>query len=389
MSTDIMLSQVRRSFSRGRHARGDVLRGLDLEVRAGEYLTLVGASGAGKTTLLRLIAGLDRPDSGDVCFNRASVLGVPPVDRGVALVFQGEALHPHLTARANMALPLRVRRVGRAEIAARIDEAAAALGIQGVLGRTPGRMSGGERRRVALARALVQRPSVLLLDEPLASVDEARRRAGWDELRAVHRRLGCTVVHVTHDDQEAMALGDRIAVLGGGVVQQVGTPTQVWERPANRFVARALGRPVMNMVEGRVEGRVDRREGRAWFVAAAGGRLAISDAWAGSLPDGAPVGLGFRAGAIDVAGPVEAGGAEPALHGVVLDVARLGDRVEVRARLGDAATSPDNAEPAGPEVILHLGRGEETPAIGQPIRFRVRMDGACLFEPGEFGARLG
>ncbi|MCA9288928.1 MAG: ABC transporter ATP-binding protein, partial [Phycisphaerales bacterium] len=167
MATGIVLSGVRRSFSRGRHARGDggVLQGLDLEVRPGEYLALVGASGAGKTTLLRLIAGLDRPDAGDICFGERSVAGVAPVDRGVALVFQGEALHPHLSARANMALPLRVRKVERGEIAARIDEASAALGIGGVLGRKPGRMSGGERRRVALARALVQRPAVLLLDE--------------------------------------------------------------------------------------------------------------------------------------------------------------------------------------------------------------------------------
>lgn len=232
------------------YGRVTALDGVDLEVRAGELVTLVGPSGSGKSTILRLIAGLEEPDAGRVLVDGRDVSRVPPQRRAVAMVFQDYALYPHLTVRGNLLFGLRVRRVPRAEAERRARAAAERLGIADLLDRYPDQMSGGQRQRVALARALVREPSVYLLDEPMASLDAPLRFATRADLLALHRELGTTTIYVTHDQTEAMTLGDRVVVLDNGRVRQVGPPQEVYDRPADTFVARFVGSPPMNLVPG-------------------------------------------------------------------------------------------------------------------------------------------
>ncbi|TDC40089.1 ABC transporter ATP-binding protein [Micromonospora sp. 15K316] len=241
----IRLESLTRSYG-----RVVALDGVDLEVRAGELMTLVGPSGSGKSTILRLIAGLDRPERGRILVDGQDVSRVPPHRRSVAMVFQDYALYPHLTVLGNLLFGLRVRRVRRDEAERRARAAAERLGIADLLGRYPDQVSGGQRQRVALARALLREPTVYLLDEPMASLDAPLRFATRAELLALHRDLGTTTVHVTHDQAEAMTLGDRVAVLDRGRIRQLGPPQQVYDEPADTFVAGFLGGPPMNLVPG-------------------------------------------------------------------------------------------------------------------------------------------
>jgi ABC-type sugar transport system ATPase subunit len=229
------------------------LRELDLQVADGELLVLVGPSGCGKTTALRTVAGLVRPSAGEVRLAGRDVTGEPPGRRNVAMVFQSYALFPHLDVAANMGFGLRARRVPRAEAAARVERAAAAIGCEHLLARRPWELSGGERQRVALARALVREPDAFLLDEPLSNLDALLRVQMRAELRGLQQRLGATMVHVTHDQVEAMTIGDRLAVLDRGVLQQVGDADALYRRPANRFVARFIGSPAMNLLPGALD----------------------------------------------------------------------------------------------------------------------------------------
>jgi multiple sugar transport system ATP-binding protein len=235
------------------------LAGLDLDVADGEMLVLVGPSGCGKSTALRLLAGLDTPDGGTIAIDDRDVGQVPPQDRDVAMVFQGYALYPHLSARDNIAFPLKMRGVAAAERARRVDEAAALLGLGRLLDRRPGELSGGERQRVAMGRAIVRHPKVFLFDEPLSNLDAALRAELRVEIAALVRRLGVTSLYVTHDQVEAMTMGDRIAVLRGGELQQLGAPRAIYEDPANTFVAGFLGAPPINWIE--VERKGERLEG--------------------------------------------------------------------------------------------------------------------------------
>jgi ABC-type sugar transport system ATPase subunit len=223
---------------------------LDLDVRDGELLVLLGPSGCGKSTALRLVAGLEQPDRGSVRIGDRDVTGVDGRDRDVAMVFQSYALYPHLTVRRNIEFPLRARKVPEAERASLVAEAARQLGLDELLERKPRALSGGERQRVALARAIVRRPAVFLLDEPLSNLDAQLRTSTRAELVDLHRRLGTTFVHVTHDQVEAMTMATRIAVLDRGRLQQVGRPQEVYDRPANAFVARFVGTPPMNVIDG-------------------------------------------------------------------------------------------------------------------------------------------
>ncbi|MET7750357.1 ABC transporter ATP-binding protein [Micromonospora sp. NPDC005367] len=241
----IRLESLTRSYG-----RVVALDDVDLEVRAGEMITLVGPSGSGKSTILRLIAGLDRPDGGRILVDGQDVSQVPPHRRAVAMVFQDFALYPHLTVLGNLLFGLRVRRVRRDEAERRARSAAERLGIGDLLDRYPDQTSGGQRQRIALARALLREPTVYLLDEPLASLDAPLRFATRADLLALHRDLGTTTVHVTHDQAEAMTLGDRVAVLDRGRIRQVGPPQQVYDEPADAFVAGFLGSPPMNLVPG-------------------------------------------------------------------------------------------------------------------------------------------
>jgi multiple sugar transport system ATP-binding protein len=226
----------------------EVVRGVDLTIRDGELVTLIGPSGCGKSTLLAIIAGLERPTAGSVAFDGVDVTARSPRERDVALVFQSYALYPHMTVRKNLAFPLEIARLGRAEIAARVDETARLLGIEALLDRKPGALSGGQRQRVALGRALIRRPRVCLFDEPLSNLDAALRAQMRAELKALHARLRATFIYVTHDQAEAMTLSDRVVVLEAGAVQQIGPPREVYAHPANVFVASFLGSPRINLV---------------------------------------------------------------------------------------------------------------------------------------------
>jgi ABC-type sugar transport system ATPase subunit len=231
-----------------RYGEVEALRGLDLEAGEGELLVVLGPSGCGKTTLLRLVAGLELPTEGRVLLDGRDLTPLAPGRRNVAMVFQSHALFPHMTVRENVAFGLLVRDVGRHEAAERVAAAAAQAGCGGLLERRPHELSGGERQRVALARALVREPDVFLFDEPLSNLDAELRVQMRTELKELHRRVGRTTVHVTHDQVEALVLGDRIAVLREGRLEQAGTPDEIWQTPANRFVARFVGAPAMNMV---------------------------------------------------------------------------------------------------------------------------------------------
>lgn len=228
------------------------LDGLDLEVRPGEFLAIVGPSGSGKSTALRMVAGLDEPTAGIVEIGGADMDGLPPRARDIAMVFQAFALYPHLTVFRNLATPLELQRRPRAEIEHRVGEAAALLDIEFLLNRKPGLLSGGQRQRVALARAMVRNPSVFLFDEPLSNLDAQHRSALRAEIVAMHRRCGASTLYVTHDQNEAVTMADRIAVLRHGRLEQIGTPEDILNRPANVFVAGFFGSPAMNLVPGTV-----------------------------------------------------------------------------------------------------------------------------------------
>jgi multiple sugar transport system ATP-binding protein len=221
---------------------------VSLATTEGEYLVLLGPSGCGKTTLLRTIAGLEHQSEGDVLIGGEVVNGLPPRARGIAMVFQSYALYPHKTVRQNIAFPLRAARLDSAEQERRIAWATGLLGIEPLLGQRPRNLSGGERQRVALARALVREPSVFLLDEPLSNLDAKLRASARDDLREFHDRVGTTTVYVTHDQVEAMGMGDRIVVMLDGRVRQIGPPVEVYEHPADTFVATFLGSPPMNLI---------------------------------------------------------------------------------------------------------------------------------------------
>ena len=222
--------------------------GVDLATEEGEYLVLLGPSGCGKTTLLRTIAGLEQPTAGDVLIDGHLVTGLPPRARQVAMVFQSYALYPHKTVFANIAFPLRAAKMPREDRERKINWAAQLLGIERLLTRKPRQLSGGERQRVALARALVREPHVFLLDEPLSNLDAKLRASARDELKRFQQDVGRTTVYVTHDQAEAMGLGDRIAVLSAGKVRQVGPPLEIYDDPADTFVATFIGAPPMNLV---------------------------------------------------------------------------------------------------------------------------------------------
>lgn len=311
------------------------LQGVDLTVRPGEFLAVVGRGGSGKTTLLRLIAGLDHPTRGQVTLDGRPADRVPPHRRDVAMVFQSPALYPHLRVFDNLAFGLRWGRQGRSSVAAmldavfprlrrstgelcrRVEGVAEAVKVAHLLDRYPSQLSGGERQRVALGRALIRSPSLFLFDEPLANVDIPLRSQLRSEIKALHARLGVTVLYVTHDQTEAMSLGERVAVLHEGRVQQVGEPAALCAAPANRWVAELVGTPPMNLVDGRLEAP-------GVFVAAGGWRLEFPQAaWPRLACLGlGPICAGWPARAVILGVPGESGGerlAGPLLARVVLE----------------------------------------------------------------------
>ena len=264
---------------------------VNLEIKDKEFLVLVGPSGCGKTTCLRMIAGLEESSEGDIFIGDRRVNDVSPKDRDIAMVFQNYALYPHMSVYENMAFGLKLRKVPREEIARRVAEAADMLGIQMLLKRRPKELSGGQRQRVAVGRAIVREPAVFLMDEPLSNLDAKLRIQTRAELIKLHRRLGITTVYVTHDQVEAMTMGDRIVVMKDGLVQQCDTPLQIYRFPANKFVAGFIGSPPMNFVDATVES-----DGGSVYIKAAGFRTKVDDERAPKLRDfvGKEVSFGIR-----------------------------------------------------------------------------------------------
>ncbi len=245
----------------------DVIRGVSVDIADGEFCVLVGPSGSGKSTLLRLIAGLETPSKGQIFIGDRDVTSEPPKRRDIAMVFQSYALYPQLTVRDNMGFGLRLAGVDRAVVKSKVDSAAEMLGLTPLLDRFPRQLSGGQRQRVAMGRAIVREPSVFLFDEPLSNLDAALRVQVRGEIVELHQRLKTTAIYVTHDQVEAMSMGDRIVVLRDGRVEQTGTPHELYQRPTNRFVAGFIGSPSMNLLEG----YVDTKDGVLFFSSQTGG----------------------------------------------------------------------------------------------------------------------
>jgi multiple sugar transport system ATP-binding protein len=286
------MTEVRLERLTKRFGAAEVLKAVDLTIHSGEFFTIVGPSGCGKSTLLNLIAGLEDPSQGTIAFDGRPVQQLGPRERDVAMVFQSYALYPHMTVYENLAFPLRMKKRPTKEIDRKVRDTAEMLGLAAVLTRRPRELSGGQRQRVALGRAMVRHPRLFLLDEPLSNLDAQLRIEMRSELKRLHGALKATMIYVTHDQAEAMTLSDRIAVLHRGVVQQCGTPKEVYERPTNLFVAGFIGHPPMNLLPGTL--RSDPAP-TVWFGAGAG--LRISDATRDRLenvPEGGRVVLGLR-----------------------------------------------------------------------------------------------
>ncbi len=264
-----------------------VIRGVNIDIVDGEFVVLVGPSGCGKSTLLRMIAGLEEISEGTIAIGNREVNRLPPKDRDVAMVFQNYALYPHMTVYDNMAFSLKLRKADKTVTAERVNKAADILNLTPYLQRYPRQLSGGQRQRVAMGRAIVRDPQVFLFDEPLSNLDAKLRVQMRIEIKALHQRLKTTTVYVTHDQIEAMTMADRIVVMHDGIVEQIGTPLELYDHPANMFVAGFIGSPAMNFVEGTL-----RRDAASLFLEAKGSRLALPATAPGQ--DGQKVHFGIR-----------------------------------------------------------------------------------------------
>ena len=320
---------------------------VSLTVSAGEFLVLVGPSGCGKSTCLRMIAGLETASSGEIRIAGARVNEAPPKDRDIGMVFQSYALYPHMTVGQNLAFGLKLRRAKADLIKERVTEAAAMLGLESLLDRKPKALSGGQRQRVAIGRAIARQPKVFLFDEPLSNLDAAMRVAMRTELADLHARLGATMIYVTHDQVEAMTLADRIAVLSEGVLQQVGSPLELSETPANRFVAGFIGSPAMNFFDAK-------RDGEA--LAILGETVALEN-----IPDHAELTVGIRP------------------QGMVLGEGPLLGSVTLVELLGWEAFV--HLECNGQNIVVHTGGTEANDiTVGDNVRFGVTPNAAHFFD---------
>ncbi len=251
-----------------------VVRGVSIDIADGEFVVLVGPSGCGKSTLLRMVAGLESITGGEIRIGERRINELPPKDRDIAMVFQNYALYPHMSVAENMGFSLRIRKAPQAEIDAAVKRAAEILGLTHLLDRQPRQLSGGQRQRVAMGRAIVRDPQVFLFDEPLSNLDAKLRVAMRSEIKELHQRLKTTTIYVTHDQIEAMTMADRIVVMHEGVVSQVGTPLELYDRPGNTFVAGFIGSPAMNFLKGRVDGGSFHADGGAVLPCPQGRQLA-------------------------------------------------------------------------------------------------------------------
>jgi multiple sugar transport system ATP-binding protein len=351
---------VEKVYAGGSHA----LASFDLAIADGERMVVVGPSGCGKSTVLRLLAGLEEPSGGTMRISDRIVNELSSQDRNVAMVFQDYALYPHMTVRANLAFPLKMRRLSRTETEARIGRVAEMLDLGGLLDRLPKQLSGGQRQRVAMGRALVREPSVFLLDEPLSNLDAKLRGQVRAEIADLQRKTGTTMLYVTHDQSEAMTLGDRVAVLQAGMLQQVATPRELYEHPVNVFVAGFVGSPPMNVFPARVETSADGISLRVGDQ-----RLALPGALAaGSFAPDAKLRAGIRPEAFRVA---SSEGATGALKVSVTAIEWLGHETLAHVRTGDGADSIT--------LVIRL-TGMQPLAVGSEVGLAVDASEIHLFD---------
>ena len=351
----IALDHVDKTYPNGHVAARD----LNLVIGHGELLVLVGPSGSGKSTVLRLIAGLEGPTSGRILIDGEDVTAVPPERRDLAMVFQSYALYPHKSVRENLAFGLQVRKVPASDIRERVQRVAATLGIESFLDRKPAQLSGGQRQRVALGRAIVREPRAFLLDEPLSNLDPLLRVDTRTELVLLHRRLGATMVHVTHDQEEAMTLGTRVAVMRDGRLEQVGTPLEIFQRPVNVFVATFFGSPAMNLWR-------CRWTRTATGIHLASGGLAVDLAGAG--------GTGWQQDTV-------LAGVRP--HDISLvphgDAEAVG-RVEVVEPLGATSVLHVRIDHGSARAIRVVVPADLAPVVNAEVAIRLRHDRVYLFD---------
>ena len=371
----VKLEGVRKIYTEG--AQQVAVDRVDLDVGDGEFVVLVGPSGCGKSTTLRMIAGLESISAGTVTIGDRVVNDVPPKARDIAMVFQNYALYPHMSVRENLGFALRLRNMSTSDIDRRVQSAASTLGLDQYLDRKPRQLSGGQRQRVALGRAIVRQPQVFLFDEPLSNLDAQMRVSMRREIARLHQELKVTMIYVTHDQVEAMTLGDRIVVMNRGHVMQIDTPINLYEKPRNKFVAGFIGNPAMNFVAGRVEAVGKRDEGRgmgdgAKFVADGGDwelmlPTRVADALASAR--GKAVMLGIRPEDVSV---VASPGVTPTTATARLDlVESLGNETFIYARAGQhdltaRLSPPQPLPPLGSNIVLsfNLERAHFFDAVG-------------------------
>jgi len=356
-----------------RFGEATVLQEMSIDIADGEFIVIVGPSGCGKTTFLRLLAGLEKATSGRISIGGRPVNDLSPKDRDVAMVFQSYALYPHMTVYDNMAFGLRMRGKGREEISMRVQEAARMLEIENLLRRKPRQLSGGQRQRVALGRAVVREPAAFLLDEPLSNLDARLRVQTRAELVGLQRRLGATFVYVTHDQVEAMTMAERIAVMDKGVRQQVGRPRDLYESPANIFVAGFIGSPAMNFVEMRVEG-----EGRRLRVEADGFSLPWPESKAPAFAPcrGRKIVLGIRPEDIHLLGRGLGGDSLFPVRAQVEGAEFTGSECYLSLRCGNA-------------VLVSRSPGPVEVSRGDTLEVLFDMARAHAFDPESGGALRG
>ena len=338
----------------------EVLHGLDLDVGDGEFVVLVGPSGCGKSTLLRMIAGLEGVTGGTIHIGERLVNNLPPAERDIAMVFQNYALYPHKTVAANMAFSLRMRKMDKAEIGERVERAADVLGLTEYLGRYPRALSGGQRQRVAMGRAIVRDPQVFLFDEPLSNLDAKLRVQMRAEIRELHQRLSTTTVYVTHDQIEAMTMADKIVVMQAGHIEQIGAPLDLYDHPANTFVAGFIGSPSMNFLDADI-----RMEGGSAFARVDGTEMNL--AFADGLSDGQKVRIGIRPENTLISGE--------GLKGEITVVEPTGAEIHLVVR-------------SGGRDFVAVVRDRQDFVPGQELRLSAVPEAIHVFD-GDGGARIG
>ncbi len=337
----------------------------NLEIEDREFVVFVGPSGCGKSTTLRMIAGLEEISKGDVAIGDRRVNDIPPKDRDIAMVFQNYALYPHMSVRENLAFGLKLRKYPQSEIKKRVDDAAAILGLDQYLDRKPKALSGGQRQRVAVGRAIVRQPKVFLFDEPLSNLDAKMRVQMRTEITKLHQRLQATMIYVTHDQVEAMTMGDRIVVMKDGLVQQTAAPMTIYNEPANLFVATFVGSPQMNLIKGRLE----EAPGGPLFREEGGSICCKLPQYAGLRPAGSEVILGIRAEHISLVKNRE-GASECRFQGVVDVVEPMGAETHIYVKTGEAHTVVCRSE-------AHIDHSVQ----GTCLEFQINTSKVHLFDP--------